>query len=103
MLRRLTALAALALALAVPALERPVAAAAASGDAAIARAAALADRWGRCPTARPAHRALARARRTAAPRPRARRARVALRSWRSVARECSRPVDQPTVSPVATP
>ena len=73
------------------------ASASAPGDRAIARAEALSAQWGRCPTARPAHRVLAQARRTAAPRPRAARARAAVRSWSRVARECSRPVPMPTV------
>lgn len=74
------------------------AAAPAPGDAAIAKATSLSQQWGRCPTARPAHRLLAQAVRTTKPRPRARRARVALRAWTEVARVCSRPVDQPTVT-----
>lgn len=69
----------------------------APGDAAIARAEALAAQWGRCPTARPAQRVLDQARRTTAPVPRVRRARAALRAWTAVARECARPVDQPQV------
>ena len=69
------------------------------GDAIIARAQDLAGKWGRCPTARPAARVLALAERTTAPRPRVRRAKVALAAWHSVARECAQPVDQPTVTP----
>jgi hypothetical protein len=96
----LLALAALValLALAAP---RPAAGAQAPGAPAIAQAGELAREWGRCPTARPAHRALARAVRTRAPRPRVLRARAALRAWRQVARECTRPVPLPTVSPEA--
>ena len=75
------------------------AAAPAPGDAIIAKAHDLAGTWGRCPTARPAARVLALAERTKAPRPRVRRARVALGAWRSVARECAQPVAQPTVTP----
>jgi len=73
----------------------------APGGAAIASAEALAAEWGRCPTARPAHRVLARAKATREARPRARRARAAVRAWEGVARDCARPVDQPTVSPGA--
>lgn len=71
----------------------------APGDALIARAHVLAGQWGRCPTARPAARVLARAERTAAPRPRVRRARAAVRAWQAVASECAQPVPQPTVTP----
>jgi len=72
---------------------------AAPGDALLSRAEALSQQWGRCPTARPAHRVLAVARRTSAPRPRVRRARAALRAWNGVAEACSRPVPQPAVTP----
>jgi len=82
--------------LAAPGVAAP---APAPGDALIARAQALAGTWGRCPTARPAARALALAERTTAPRPRVRRARAALGAWQSVARECAQPVAQPTVTP----
>jgi hypothetical protein len=71
----------------------------APGDAIITRARDLADKWGRCPTARPAAQVLALAERTKAPRPRVRRARAALGAWNSVARECAQPVAQPTVTP----
>ncbi len=71
----------------------------APGDAIIARAHDLAGKWGRCPTARPAAQVLALAERTTAPRPRVRRARAALGAWNSVARECSQPVAEPTVTP----
>jgi hypothetical protein len=77
---------------AAPAPEPP-----APGAAILVRAEALAAQWGRCPTARPAHRVLDQARRTTAPVPRVRRARAALRSWTAVARECARPVAQPEV------
>jgi hypothetical protein len=73
--------------------------AAGPGDAMIARAQSLAGKWGRCPTARPAAQVLALAERTKAPRPRVRRARAALGAWNTVARECSQPVAQPTVTP----
>lgn len=63
----------------------------------IATATQLSKTWGRCPTARSAHRTLAIARRTKATKPRVRRARAAVRAWRDVARECSKPVEQPTV------
>lgn len=81
-------------ALAAPALGG---AASAPGSADIARADALAAQWGRCPTARPAQRALDRAKRTTAPQPRARRARAAVKLWTQVAKVCSQPVPQPTV------
>ena len=88
-----------ALAALVPALTGASPVAAAPGDVALARAEALSAQWGRCATSRPAHRALAQARRTTAARPRAARARVALRSWTEVARGCARPVPQPVVTP----
>jgi hypothetical protein len=94
----LLAVPAAAAALAIGAIGAPQPAAAAPGDALIARAGALADQWGRCPTARPAHRVLAAARRTERPRPRVRRARAALRAWNGVAEACARPVPQPTVT-----
>jgi hypothetical protein len=71
------------------------------GAAALARAEALAQKWGRCPTARRAHRLLAIAEATTAPKPRARRARAALRAWTDVAHACSQPVDQPAADPGA--
>jgi hypothetical protein len=71
----------------------------APGDAAIAKATSLSQQWGRCPTARPAARLLARAVRTTEAKPRARRARVALRAWNQVARDCAVPVAMPTVTP----
>ena len=71
----------------------------APGDAAIARATALSQEWGRCPTARPAARLLAQAVRTEKPRPRVLRARAAVRAWTAVAAECSAPVAMPTVTP----
>lgn len=89
---------ALVLALLFAALAAPLSATSAPGDASIARAEALASHWGRCPTARPAQRVLDQARRTAAPVPRARRARAALRAWTEVARVCAQPVDQPVVT-----
>lgn len=90
---------ALALLLAISLSAAPVVAAppGAPGAKAIARADALAAKWGRCPTAASAQRILIQAKRTTAPRPRARRARAALRSWTEVSRVCARPVDQPIV------
>lgn len=82
---------------AAPLAAAPAPAPPAPGAALIVRAEALAAQWGRCPTARPAHRVLDQARRTTAPVPRVRRARAALRSWTAVARECARPVAQPEV------
>ena len=95
------AAAAAAAAIALGGLGAPDPSTAAPGDALLARAEALSQQWGRCPTSRPAHRVLAVARRTSAPRPRVRRARAALRSWHGVARECSRPVPQPSVNPAS--
>lgn len=93
----------LAIVLAALAVIAPLAvagtAAPAPGDALIAQARELAGHWGRCPIARPAARVLAQAERTAAPRPRVRRARAAVRAWQAVARDCARPVPQPTVTP----
>ncbi len=63
----------------------------------IATATKLSQTWGRCPSARTAHRTLAIARRTRAAKPRVKRARAAVRAWRGVQRECSKPVDQPIV------
>jgi hypothetical protein len=74
-------------------------AAARPGAADIARATALQAQWGRCPTAPPAARVLARARATTKPVPRAKRARAAVRAWTVVARECARPVPMPQVTP----
>jgi hypothetical protein len=79
----------------------PSPAAAATKD--IARAQSLADQWGRCPTARPAARILALAKRTRRPALRATRARSSVRAWRTVVRVCSQPVRQPTVSERAGP
>ena len=77
----------------------PAVASAAPGDAAIAKATSLSHQWGRCSTARPAARLLAQAVATTADRPRARRARAALRAWNEVARECAIPVAMPSVTP----
>jgi hypothetical protein len=82
----------LTLTLAAPALSAP------PPPQALARAEALAAHWDRCPTAATAERVLDQARRPNAPVPRARRARAALRAWTEVARVCSQPVDQPTVT-----
>ena len=57
----------------------------------------LATDWGRCPTARPAHRLLAIARRTRAATPRLARARRALGAWRQVVVDCSKPQPLPQV------
>ncbi len=96
----LAALAVLAVALFALLAAQPASAAPSPGATALREASALAERWGRCPTSRPAHRALAAAR-TAPPRARAARARVALRSWRAVVRECSAPVQMPIAVPTA--
>jgi hypothetical protein len=67
---------------------------------ALREASALAGRWGRCPTSRPAHAALRRAV-AAPPRLRPVRARTALRAWRTVVRECGAPVAMPAADPAA--
>ena len=94
-----TVFAALALAAAVTAPGTGFAAApAAPGQPALREASALARDWGRCPTARPAHRALAAARRA----PRVRRAAAAGRAvaaWRTVRAECRTPVPVPVAVP----
>lgn len=92
------AVAAATAAVAIPALLGVGAATAAPGDALLARADALAQQWGRCPTSRPAHRLLVRAHQTTRPALRVRRARASLRAWTAVAAECARPVPQPTVN-----
>lgn len=97
--RRILLGALLLLAAVLPAALAASPAAPAPGDAAIRTATALQQQWGRCPTARPATRLLARAVATTRPAPRARRARVALRAWRDVARECAAPVPMPEVIP----
>ena len=63
----------------------------------LALARSLSADWGRCPTSRPAHRLLGIAARTRAPRPRVQRARAAVRAWRAVVADCSKPVPQPSV------
>ena len=91
---------ALLLAAVLPAaLAASPAAAHASGDAAIQRAGALQQEWGRCPTAPPAARVLAQAVATTKPVPRAKRARAALRAWNRVVRECRAPAPMPRVTP----
>ncbi len=70
----------------------------APGTAALRQATELAQDWGRCPTSRPAHRALAAAK--AAPaRVRPAKARTALRAWRRVVTECSAPTPMPVADP----
>jgi hypothetical protein len=64
----------------------------------LAKASVLATDWGRCPSSRPAHRLLSIAHRTRATKPRVQRARSALRAWRQVVAECSKPVQQPQVT-----
>lgn len=90
MIRRLTVimLATAALATTAPAMAAPAAPARES----LREATALAQKWGRCPTSRPAHSALAQARRA----PTAARAEAALMAWRGVADVCSAPVAMPT-------
>ncbi len=96
----ITALVALAAILPASALAAsPAPAPKAGTEAALAKAGALQQQWGRCPTARPAHAVLAQARRTTAAAPRAKRARAALRSWTEVSRVCATPVPQPVVIP----
>lgn len=63
----------------------------------LARAAEMSSVWGRCESARSAHRLLTIARRTSAVRPRVNRARAAVIAWRSVERDCSKPFNGPRV------
>ncbi len=93
----LVLIAALAIGL-VPALAGAAPSPRAVAAADIARADALSAQWGRCPTARPAHRILALAKRTRKPALRATRARSSVRGWRTVARVCAQPVPQPSVT-----
>ena len=100
--RRLVIIAVTALIVGVPAVTHGAAdasAAPAKDPAAkpLARAAALSQAWGRCPTARPAQTLLDRAQRTRAKKPRVVRARAAVRAWKGVVVDCSKPVRQPTV------
>lgn len=84
--------------LALTALAAVAGPAAAAGAApALDLAETLAQQWGRCPTARPAHAVLAAAHRPAPPALRAARARAALRAWTRVADDCRRPVPTPVV------
>lgn len=99
----------LALTLLVAAAAVVPAAAAPSAQAAPARSAAdpaaaplavaseMAGVWGRCETARPAHRLLRVAKRTGPVRPRVKRARAAVIRWRMVERTCSKPFNGPRV------
>lgn len=99
-MRRLLATLAIATAIAAPASSAAAGATPhAAGDAALREATRLSVTWGRCPTARPAHRALRVARTATGPRrpPAARRARDA---WRRVAVVCARPAPP---MPVADP
>ena len=66
-------------------------------SAPLAAAQVLEAQWGRCPTARPALALVAVAERPDAPSIRLVRARVALRAFRIVAAECSKPVPMPSV------
>ena len=93
----LTLIAGIALGLA-PALAGAASSPSAAAAADIARAESLSSQWGRCPTARPAQDILTLAKRTRAPALRATRARSSVRAWTTVARVCSQPVPQPTVS-----
>ena len=102
LIRRLALTTAIAAAAFVPtvALAAPQAPASAQDPASSALRAAdtLAADWGRCATARPAHRMLAIAHTTRARQMRMHRAQGALRAWRTVKQECSKPVAQPQVS-----
>ncbi len=86
-----------------PALGRAASSPAGAANKDIARGQSLAAQWGRCPTARPAAKILALAKRTRRPALRATRARSSVRAWRTVVRVCSQPVRQPTVSERARP
>ena len=81
-----------------PALAGAASTPAAAANADIARAQTLSAQWGRCPTARPAQDILALAKGTRKPALRATRARSSVRAWTTVARVCSQPVAQPTVT-----
>lgn len=76
----------------------PASAAPAPGARLIRVATELSITWGRCPTSRPAHRALQQARH-ARRAVRVRRAKRAVRAWRVVVRECSRPTPMPVARP----
>ena len=87
-------------ALAAVTLAAPAAAAGAPAQApppARVKAERLASIWGRCPTAHDANRLLAIARRPARRPVRTRRAGAALRAYRVVVVQCSKPVPMPTV------
>lgn len=101
MVRRFLLTLAVAVAIAAPGGPVVAASPAAAGDpVALRQAEHLAHRWGRCPTSRPAHGALAVARHARGER-RGPAARRALAAWRHVADECSRPVPDQTVDPTA--
>jgi hypothetical protein len=85
--------AALALPIAAPVVAAP--------SPALRQAQDLASTWGRCATARPAHRALALAEKPATMKLRVLRAHRALEAWQQVVVECSEPIDLPVAQPGA--
>jgi hypothetical protein len=89
----LSVTAAFALPIAAPAVAAP------SPAQTLRQAEDLASTWGRCPTARPAHRALALAEKPAAMKVRIVRAHRALDAWQQVVVECSAPIDLPVAQP----
>lgn len=101
MVRRILVMFAIATAVAAPGGPVVAATSPTTGDpVALRQAEGLAHRWGRCPTSRPAHHALAVARHARGEKrgPAARRARTA---WLRVADECARPVPSQAVDPTA--
>ena len=93
--RRLLIALSVTAAFAVPAATPVVAA----PSPALRQAQELASTWGRCATARPAHRALAIAQKPAAMKVRVVRAHRALEAWQRVVVECSAPIDLPVAQP----
>jgi hypothetical protein len=91
----LSASAAIALPIGAPVIAAP------SPAPALRHAEDLAATWGRCATARPAHRALALAQKPAAMKVRVVRAHRALDAWQQVVVECSAPIDLPVAQPGA--
>lgn len=87
----LSVTAAFALPIAAPAVAAP--------SPALRQAQDLASTWGRCATARPAHRALSLAEKPAAMKVRVARAHRALDAWQQVVVECSAPIDLPVAQP----
>jgi hypothetical protein len=91
----------IALSVAALALSAANGVAAPSASPALREAQELSSVWGRCATARPAHRALTLAEKPAAKRVRVTRANRALGAWQRVIVECSAPIDLPVAQPGA--